>query len=68
MNDKISTRGAHFMKEDVRAFDAPFFQVPPQEAGAMDPQHRGLMEATYHALEDGQILSLEFPFCVISLH
>lgn len=52
---KISTRQAHFLKEDVRAFDAPFFSIPPLEAATMDPQHRGLLEATYHALENGKL-------------
>lgn len=52
---KISTRAAHFLKEDVRAFDAPFFSIAPLEAVTMDPQHRGLMETTYHALENGKL-------------
>ncbi|KAL8732943.1 MAG: hypothetical protein Q9181_003765 [Wetmoreana brouardii] len=51
----ISTKGAHFIREDIRAFDAPFFSIPPQEAGNMDPQHRGLLEATYHALENAGV-------------
>ena len=55
MMGKISTRAGHFLEEDVRAFDAPFFSIPPLEAVTMDPQHRGLMEATYHALENGKL-------------
>ncbi|MCJ1437217.1 hypothetical protein MMC27_006603 [Xylographa pallens] len=52
---KMSTRKAHFIDGDYRAFDAPFFSVPPVEAGTMDPQHRILLESTYHALENAGI-------------
>jgi hypothetical protein len=51
--NRISTRKAHFLEEDIRNFDAGFFNVPPHEAGPMDPQHRMLLETTYHALENG---------------
>ncbi|TVY91260.1 Highly reducing polyketide synthase [Lachnellula willkommii] len=51
----ISTRKAHFLGEDFRAFDAPFFSIPPLEAATIDPQQRGLLEATYRALENAGI-------------
>ncbi|KHN93792.1 Beta-ketoacyl synthase [Metarhizium album ARSEF 1941] len=48
-----SRRPASWTKldEDVRRFDAGFFNIPPPEAGAMDPQHRLLMETVYEAME-----------------
>ncbi len=46
-------RGAHFIKEDLGAFDAPFFSIVSAEAMCMDPQHRILLETTYRALENG---------------
>ena len=45
---------AHFLKQDVGAFDAPFFSISPNEAMSMDPQHRLLLETTYEALENGK--------------
>ncbi|KUJ13246.1 reducing type I polyketide synthase [Mollisia scopiformis] len=45
--NKMSTRGAHFIKEDIRSFDAPFFTIPPHEAAMLDPQQRCLLETTY---------------------
>jgi acyl transferase domain-containing protein len=52
--NRISTKKAHFLEEDISNFDAKFFGVPPHEASSMDPQHRILLETTYHALENGK--------------
>jgi acyl transferase domain-containing protein len=41
------------LKDDIAAFDAPFFSITPAEAGGMDPQQRGLLENAYRALENG---------------
>ncbi|KAL7970444.1 polyketide synthase-like protein [Trichoderma sp. SZMC 28014] len=51
----ISFRGAHLLKEDVCAFDAPFFSIPTEEANAVDPQQRMLLEISYEALENAGI-------------
>ncbi|WYZ36704.1 hypothetical protein EsH8_II_000210 [Colletotrichum jinshuiense] len=48
----IQPRHAHFLKQDFKAFDAPFFSVTPKEAKAMDPTHRMLLEATYEGFEN----------------
>ncbi|KAF2492668.1 hypothetical protein BU16DRAFT_620023 [Lophium mytilinum] len=40
------------MDGDTGAFDAPFFSISPAEAAAMDPQQRGMLETSYHALEN----------------
>ncbi|KAI1452633.1 hypothetical protein F4805DRAFT_472261 [Annulohypoxylon moriforme] len=50
-----SARGGHFLKEDVSAFDAPFFSMSAAEAKAMDPQLRLLLETSYHAWESAGI-------------
>ncbi|KAL8875408.1 MAG: hypothetical protein Q9198_006231, partial [Flavoplaca austrocitrina] len=52
-NDTFNTKGAHFIKEDMTTFDAPFFSIPAVEAMCMDPQHRFLLETAYRALENG---------------
>lgn len=41
------------MKHDLASFDAPFFNISPEEASAMDPQQRNLLEISYHAFENG---------------
>ena len=46
-------RHAHFLDQDFKVFDAPFFSVTPKEAKAMDPTHRMLLEATYEGFENG---------------
>ncbi|GJN67563.1 type I Iterative Polyketide synthase (PKS) [Purpureocillium lilacinum] len=48
----ISFRGAHFLEGDVAAFDAPFFSVAAEEAKAIDPQQRMLLEISYEAIEN----------------
>ncbi|KAI0165413.1 polyketide synthase PksD [Hypoxylon sp. FL1284] len=53
--NKISSKGAHFMREHPAAFDAPFFSITSKEAASMDPQQRLLLETSYHALENAGI-------------
>ncbi|KAF5555326.1 polyketide synthase [Fusarium napiforme] len=48
----IQPRHAHFLKQDFKVFDAPFFGITPKEAKAMDPTHRLLLEATYEGFEN----------------
>lgn len=36
-NGMMSNRGGHFLKQDMAAFDAPFFSISPAEAKSMDP-------------------------------
>lgn len=38
------------LSEDPYAFDAPFFNINPHEADAIDPQHRLLLETVYEGL------------------
>ncbi|CAK7206872.1 hypothetical protein SEUCBS139899_009678 [Sporothrix eucalyptigena] len=48
-------RGAHFIKGDIAAFDAPFFSISTAEAVSMDPQQRMLLEVVYEALDSAGI-------------
>lgn len=48
---KIHQRHGGFV-DRFREFDAAFFGMSPKEARRVDPQHRWLLEAAYHALED----------------
>lgn len=50
----MNLRHANFIKEDITAFDAPFFSISAAEAAYMDPQQRGILECVYHALENGR--------------
>lgn len=50
---KVPLKGGHFIKQELGAFDAPFFSISASEAEAMDPQSRALLETTYRALENG---------------
>ncbi|KAF4443314.1 polyketide synthase [Fusarium austroafricanum] len=51
-HQKWNGKGGHFIKDDVAAFDAPFFSVTAKEAAAMDPMQRWTLETTYHAFEN----------------
>ncbi|KAL7928957.1 putative polyketide synthase [Trichoderma chlorosporum] len=51
----FNNKGGYFMNGDLSSFDAPFFHITKQEAEAMDPQQRHLLECTYEALENAGI-------------
>jgi acyl transferase domain-containing protein len=53
--EQTSTRGGHFLKQDLAAFDAPFFSISPAEAKSMDPMQRILLEVVYEAVENAGI-------------
>ncbi|KAL1618817.1 putative Hybrid PKS-NRPS biosynthetic cluster [Neofusicoccum ribis] len=41
---------SYFLAEDPTAFDSQFFNIPPKECEAIDPQQRLLMETVYDSL------------------
>ena len=52
----IRTPGAMFLENvDPAEFDAPFFNINRQDAIAMDPQQRQLLEVVYEGLENAGI-------------
>lgn len=52
-NWRKDTKTAHFLEQDYKVFDAPFFSITPKEAKAMDPTHRMLLEVSYEGFENG---------------
>ena len=46
------TRRAHYLKQDIAAWDAKFFDISKAEAEAIDPQQRIFLEVAYEALEN----------------
>ncbi|KAI6355345.1 copper-binding transcription factor [Pyricularia grisea] len=46
-----NVRHSYFLDENFKLFDAKFFGIRPQEAMAMDPQQRFLLETVYESLE-----------------
>lgn len=47
--------GGYFLKQNVAAFDAKFFNINYEEACAMDPQQRMMLEVVYEAMENAGI-------------
>ncbi|KAI0901837.1 putative polyketide synthase [Annulohypoxylon nitens] len=54
-NGTFNIRAAHFLEEDISAFDAAFFSISPTEATGMDPQQRMMMESAYEAVENAGV-------------
>lgn len=48
-----NVRHSYLLQEDLRVFDAAFFNISPNEADSIDPQQRLLLETVYEALESG---------------
>ncbi|KAI0543419.1 putative polyketide synthase [Xylaria curta] len=48
----FKAEGAHFVPDDIYAFDAAFFNLRAEEARNSDPQHRMLLECALEAAED----------------
>jgi hypothetical protein len=53
---QFAVKGGHFIKENLGVFDARFFSISPEEAMAMDPHQRIILEETYRAFENGNDL------------
>ncbi|KAI1140972.1 ketoacyl-synt-domain-containing protein [Hypoxylon sp. FL0543] len=51
----IPFQAGHFLEGDVRAFDSSFFSIPADEARAIDPQQRILLEVAVEALDSAGI-------------
>ncbi|KAL6716651.1 hypothetical protein ACLMJK_006219 [Lecanora helva] len=48
-----NVRHSYLLQEDIKVFDAGFFNISPNEADSIDPQQRLLLETVYEALEAG---------------
>lgn len=50
-NNKTNIKWGGFI-DDVDKFDPLFFKISPNEASYIDPQHRLILESSWHAIED----------------
>lgn len=51
-NGTNNHRGGHFIDRDLSEFDHAFFRLSPQQAAAVDPHQRVLLEMSYEAIEN----------------
>ncbi|KUJ10154.1 reducing type I polyketide synthase [Mollisia scopiformis] len=51
----VNVKAGHFIRDDLAAFDAPFFTMTPGEVACMDPLQRWLLETSYQGLENAGI-------------
>jgi acyl transferase domain-containing protein len=53
--ESLNFKSSYFLPQNIAAFDARFFKIPPREAHGMDPQQRLLLETTFEAIENAGI-------------
>lgn len=53
--EAVNFKGGYFLPQNIAAFDARFFGIPPAEANGMDPQQRLLLETSLDAIENAGI-------------
>ncbi|KAL2860774.1 type I polyketide synthase [Aspergillus lucknowensis] len=51
----FSPDGAHFLPDDIYAFDAAFYSMTAEEVKSVDPQHRMMLECAFEAAENAGI-------------
>ncbi|RLL93808.1 hypothetical protein CFD26_101962 [Aspergillus turcosus] len=54
-NGTTNAPKAYFLEQDLRQFDATFFNITPKEAEAIDPQGKILLETVYEGMESAGI-------------
>lgn len=52
---KMYVNKGAFLEENIRAFDADFFNINSEEAKSLDPQQRLLLEVSWEALENAAL-------------
>ena len=53
---KMCTRNGGFLSEPINEFDPYFFGISPRETSCIDPQHRMLLEVSWEAFENANIV------------
>lgn len=51
---QMAVKHGYFLQQNIKHFDAPFFQTTAKEAASMDPMKRLLLEVGYESLENGK--------------
>ena len=61
--DESNVKGGYL--DDVKSFDADFFQMSPREVEMVDPQQRLALELAWEALEDAHIPASDLKGCLL---